>query len=140
MSDGDGVPPEAGGSPSNPLTLSQEEVMETMRASGGYVCFAYHGMGWTTYLRWHPALQQYEALTTRRRPTLQNGVVVIEASVTDHWAISEATIGDFLPEQPTASTETVLDVIDYETTPFDGAGAPEGEWSPGQATSQGISP
>lgn len=120
--------------PSNPLTLTQEELLEAMRVSGGYVCFAYHGMGWTTYLRWHPDLQQFEALTTRRKPTLENGVVVVKASVSDHYAITESTSSDFIPENPTAPTDMHLDVIDYETTPFPGAGAPDAEWSPDGGT------
>lgn len=126
--------------PENPLTLSQDELLATMKASGGYVCFAYHGMGWTTYLRWHPALEQYEALTTRRKPTLENGVVVVSSQVSDHWAITPSTAGDFLPELPTATTEMALDVIDYETTPFPNAGAPDQEWTGDQAAAGRMSP
>lgn len=117
--------------PGNPLTLSQEELLDVMQGSGGYVCFAYHGMGWTTYLRWHPALQQYEALTTQRRPRLQTGgVLVMTIDVTDHWALTPSTVGDFIPETPTGYTDADLEPIRYEQTPFPDAGAPEQEWSP----------
>lgn len=123
-----------GDDPANPLTLSQEELLEAMQGSGGYVCFRYQGVGESQYLRWHPDLQQFEVITQYNQPTLEGGVVVIQPGTREHYAVRPEDIGDWLPDRPSAVTEAHLEPVRYNQTPFPDAGAPEGTWGEAEAT------
>lgn len=109
----------------NPLTISQDELIGALTASGGFIAFTYIGWGAAQFIAWRPETVQFEVLTSARRPTLQNGVVVIEQRTRDHYGMDEAGLREWLPENPSAPSEADLHPINYEDTPFTDVGAPE---------------
>ncbi|UTF56008.1 hypothetical protein [Natronosalvus rutilus] len=115
----------------NPLTLSREELIAALTGSGGYIAFVYIGWGWAQFVAWRPETDQFEVVTSYRRPTLKDGLVVIEDRTRDHYAMDEAGLRDWLPENPSAPPEADLHPINYEDTPFPDAGVPEETWKPG---------
>lgn len=117
----------------NPLTLSQDELIAALTGSGGYIAFVYIGWGWAQFVAWRPETEQFETLTSSRRPALKNGVVVIEDRITDHYGMDEADLRDWLPEDPSAPPEADLHPINYEDTPFPDVGHPEETWETGTA-------
>lgn len=120
-----------GMSSENPLTLSADELIASLRASGGYIAFVYVGWGWTQYVARRPETDQFEVLTRTQRPELTNGVVTVEPHVTDHYGMDEAGLRDWLPEQPTGPSDAVLHPINYEDTPFPDQPFPAETWEPG---------
>lgn len=115
----------------NPLTLSTEELIAALTGSGGYIAFVYIGFGWAQFIAWRPETEQFEVLTRTRKPTISDGVIVIEPRVRDHYGMGEAGLRDWLPDHPSAPPESALHPINYEDTPFTDAGHPEETWEPG---------
>lgn len=103
----------------DPRTLTVDQLLDTLEASGGFLCVVFSGIGIGTFFKYNPGRNGFEQIESRNKPEKTDDGILVKTETMNHGIYDRETAAHCLENWMGPSVEGHnVEFVPYTDTPF----------------------